>query len=249
MEYTYAQFKVENRLLKHDEIKQLANLIIDEPDHYTVLGVECDATFEAINQSYCLAVNYFHPLKYQTPDETHSVLQWTLSRAIRRIEQAYFILSSRTRRKDYDHILAQRSQVFSTVPKHEVSVIHKGNTEIWHAFATQSQTPNGEKDLDDEESSLSRENRRVTRVTMQIPVIVTLEPQWQEVAESLNISPLGIKLVLSHAVEPGTLLRLELPMPVSLRARDFENEIYTVNAYVLYITEKKDKRLVAAEFV
>ncbi len=251
MEYTDTKFKVENRFLKHDEIKQLATLIIDEPDHYTVLGVDCDASFESINQSYCLAVNYFHPLKYQTPDESHSVLQWTLSRAIRRIEQAYFILSSRTRRKDYDHVLAHRSQVFSNLPKQEDSALHKGNAEIWRAFATQRQTPGekGSTKLDDEKGCQSQENRRVTRVTMQIPVIVTLEPQWQEIAESMNISPLGIKLVLSHAVEPGTLLRLELPMPVSLRARDFENEIYTVNAYVLYITEKKGKRLVAAEFV
>ncbi len=252
MEHNGTQFKIEHRLLKHDELKQLANLIIDEPDHYTVLGVDLDASFEAINESYCLAVNNFHPLKYQTPDQSHSVLQWTLSRAIRRIEQAYFILSSRTRRKDYDRVLAHRSQVFSTAPKQEDPVMHKGNAEIWRAFATQKQTSDERKCStapDEEKSSRSQENRRVTRVTMQIPVIVTLEPQWLEVAESLNISPLGIKLVLSHGVEPGTLLRLELPMPVSLRARDFEDEIYTVNAYVLYITEKRGKRLVAAEFV
>ena len=249
MAYTDTHFKIENRLLKHDEIKQLANLIIDEPDHYTVLGVDLDASFEAINESYCLAVNNFHPLKYQTPDQSHGALQWTLSRAIRRIEQAYFILSSRTRRKDYDRILAHRSEVFSTAPKQEESAIHKGNAEIWRAFATQRNDEKGSTTPDDEKSSRSQENRRVTRVTMQIPVIVTLEPQWQEVAESLNISPLGIKLVLSHQVEPGALLRLELPMPVSLRARDFEDEIYTVKAYVLYITEKRGKRLVAAEFV
>jgi hypothetical protein len=249
MEYNDNQFKVENRLLKHDEIKQLANLIIDEPDHYTVLGVDLDASFEAINESYCLAVNNFHPLKYQTSDQSHSVLQWTLSRAIRRIEQAYFILSSRTRRKDYDRVVAHRSHVFSTALKQEDSIIHKGNAEIWRAFATQKQTSNQVKGSTTPDDDRGQENRRVTRVTMQIPVIVTLEPQWQEVAESLNISPLGIKLVLSHTVEPGTLLRLELPMPVSLRARDFEDEIYTVNAYVLYITEKRGKRLVAAEFV
>ncbi|MGA9771970.1 MAG: DnaJ domain-containing protein [Blastocatellia bacterium] len=243
---TDTPFKIENRLLEPDEIKQLANLIIDEPDHYTVLGVDRYAAFEAINQSYCLAVNYFHPLKYQPPDETYSVLQWTLSRAIRRIEQAYFILSSRTRRKAYDQIIDHRSQVFSALPKPDEASIHKGNAEIWRAFATQKQSSN-QTDLNDE--SRSQENRRVTRVTMQIPVIVTLEPQWQEVAESLNISPLGIKLVLSHPVEPGTLLRLELPMPVSLRAKNFEDEIYTVNAYVLYVTERNNKRLVAAEFV
>jgi DnaJ-class molecular chaperone len=217
-----------------------------------VLGVDRDASYEAINQSYCLAVNYFHPLKYQTPDEAHSVLQWTLSRAMRRIEQAYFILSNRARRKDYDRVLAHRHQALSMLPKQEESALHKGNAEIWRAFATQKQSQNLENDSTaqgDETSSRNQENRRVTRVTMQIPVIVTLEPQWQEVAESMNISPLGIKLVLSHNVEPGTLLRLELPMPVSLRARDFEDEIYTVNAYVLYVMEKKGKRLVAAEFV
>ena len=252
MAYTDTRFKVENRLLKHDEIRQLASLVIDEPDHYTVLGVDREASFEAINESYCLAVNNFHPLKYQTPDESHSVLQWTLSRAIRRIEQAYFVLSSRTRRKDYDRILEHRAQVFATLPKQEEAATHKGNAEIWRAFATQRQTSNegkGPATTEDEKGSRVQENRRVTRVTMQIPVIVTLEPQWQEVAESLNISPLGIKLALSHVVEPGTLLRLELPMPVSLRARDFEDEIYTVNAYVLYITEKRGRRFVAAEFI
>lgn len=248
MEYADTRLRAENRFLKYDEIKQLANLIIDESDHYTVLGVDRDASYEAINQSYCLAVNNFHPLKYNSD----SVLQWTLSRAIRRIEQAYFILSSRTRRRDYDRVLDHRAEVFAELPKPEAPPVHKDNAEIWRAFATQKQAPNPEKaqtSQGQERNSRSQENRRVTRVTMQIPVIVTLEPQWQEVAESLNISPLGIKLSLSHAVEPGALLRLELPMPVSLRARDFESEIYTVNAYVLYVKEEKGKRLVAAEFV
>ncbi len=252
MEQSRTAFKVESRLLKPDEIKQLANLIIDEPDHYTVLGIDREASYEAINQSYCLAVKYFHPLKYQPPDEAYSVLQWTLSRAIRRIEQAYFILSNRTRRKDYDHVFAHRHKSQSMLSKQEESAIHKGNEEIWRAFATQKQAPNAEKSSTaqgDETSNENQENRRVTRVTMQIPVIVSLENRWQEIAESMNISPLGIKLVLSHNVEPGTLLRLELPMPVSLRARDFEEEIYTVNAYVLYVIEQKSKRLVAAEFV
>jgi hypothetical protein len=171
-----------------------------------------------------------------------------LSRAIRRVEQAYFILSSRMRRRDYDSVLAHRHMAQSTSPKQEESAPPGGNAEIWRAFATQKQTANAQQ-RPDEAGSRNQENRRVTRITLQIPVIVTLEPLWQEVAESMNISPLGIKLVLSHDVEPGTLLRLELPMPVSLRARDFEDEIYAVNAYVLYVIEKKGKHLVAAEFV
>ena len=248
MEQADTRFKIEDRLLLPDEIKQLASLIIDEPDHYTALGVDRNASYQQINQSYCLAVKYFHPLQYQTLAESDRVLHWTLSRAFRRIEQAYFILSSRTRRKDYDGILDRRIQPQPATTKQEESAIRKGNAEIWRALATATQKPQATASRD-EERSRSQESRRVARVAIQIPVIVTLEHHWQEMAESRDISPLGIKLALTHAVEPGSLLRLELSMPVSLRARDFEDEMYAVNAYVLYVTEKDDKRLVAAEFV
>ena len=234
-------FKVENRPLRPDEVKQLAALIIDEPDHYIALGINRRATMEEINRSYCLAVNYFHPLKYQSD----SVLHWTLSCAFRRIEQAYFVLSSRTRRKDYDSLLDRRIEPAPATSKQEESVIRKGNAEIWRALATSKQS----LEADDKGRSHGQESRRVARVAMQIPVIVTLEHHWQEMAESIDISPLGIKLALSHPVEPGSLLKLEMPMPVSLRTRDFEDEIYRVKAYVLHLTEEKGKRMVAAEFV
>jgi len=241
MEQANTKFKVENRLLHSDEIKQLAALIIDEPDHYTALGVDRQASLEEINQSYCIAVNYFHPLKYQSD----SVLHWTLSCAFRRIEQAYFILSSRTRRKDYDSLLDRRIKSALAMPKQEESVIRKGNAEIWRALAISKQT----LETCDKRRGPRQESRRVTRVPIQIPVIVTLEHHWQELAETRDISPLGIKFTLSHPVEPGTLLELEMPMPVSLRTRDFEDEIYRVKAYVLYLTEEKTKPMVAAEFV
>jgi hypothetical protein len=98
-------------------------------------------------------------------------------------------------------------------------------------------------------ASRAQESRRVTRVPIQAPVIVTLEHHWQEMAESRDISPLGIKLALSHPVEPGTLLELELAMPVSLRTRDFDDDMYRVKAYVLYVVEERGTRMVACEFV
>ena len=242
-------FKVEDRVLHPDEVKQLATLIIDEPDHYTALGVDRQASSDEINQSYCIAVNYFHPLKYQSMAEADSVLHWTLSRAFRRIEQAYFILSSRTRRKDYDAILARRIQPASAMKKQEESALRKGNAEIWRALATSKLTQEEAAAPGEKERSPGQESRRVTRVAIQIPVIVTLENHWQEIAETRDISPLGIKLTLSHPVEPGTLLELEMAMPMSLRTRDFEDEVYRVKAYVLYVTEEKGERMVAAEFV
>ncbi len=249
MEEADTVFKVEDRMLQPEEIKQLASLIIDEPDHYAALGIDRAATPEEINQSYCAAVNCFHPLKYQTIAEPDGVLQWTLGRAIRRVEQAYFILSSRSRRREYNVILDRRIQSQPAMPRQEESAIRKGNSEIWRALATSQPQPEMSAATNNAGANRSQESRRVTRVSIQAPVIVTLEHHWQEMAESRDISPLGIKLALSHPVEPGALLELELPMPVSLRTRDFDDDIYRVKAYVLYVTEERGKRMVACEFV
>ena len=43
----------EDRELASDEIELLASLVIDKPDHYTVLGVERGSSASEINTSYC----------------------------------------------------------------------------------------------------------------------------------------------------------------------------------------------------
>src|ERR1051325_6888352 len=91
-----------SRSLSYNEIKTLANLILEEPDHYTVLGVDPKASFEEINKSYCLAVMHFHPLSHRTVTESDNVLHWLLSRAFTRLGIAYRILSNARRRELYD---------------------------------------------------------------------------------------------------------------------------------------------------
>jgi curved DNA-binding protein CbpA len=94
---------IENRTLTPDEIGLLAGLIADEPDHYTVLGVDRDASPEEIKAAYCLAVEYFHPLKSRTITESDSVMHWKLSAAFARIKEAFNALSRRSRRKVYEN--------------------------------------------------------------------------------------------------------------------------------------------------
>lgn len=235
-------FNAEDRLLQPDEVKHLATLIINEPDHYTALGVERGASANEINRSYRVAVNYFHLLKYKSDNLPHCALGC----AFRRIEQAYFVLSSRSRRKDYDSFLNRRIEPTPVTPRQEEPILRKGNAELWRALSASNRISEAAAPIAQERGL---DNRRVARVSMRIPVVVAYENRWQEMAETRDVSPLGIRLAISHPVEPGTLLELEMDMPAHLRTRDFEDEIYRVKAYVLYVTECKGERQVAAEFV
>src|SRR5262249_22481485 len=91
--------------LDYDEIKALAGLILEEADHYTALGVNPSASFEEINESYRLAVTYFHPLNHRAVIGEDNVLHWLLSRAFTRLSEAYRVLSNARRREIYDRSL------------------------------------------------------------------------------------------------------------------------------------------------
>jgi len=218
---------VENRALTADELGMLATLIVDEPDHYTVLGVNRDASGEEIRAAYCLAVSNFHPLRSRELTESDSVMHWKLSSAFLRIEEAFTVLSRQSRRKIYDANLSVRSLRNS-----------RGNRKFYRPDRRQSAP-----------RPVKKEMRRVPRVLLNIPVRVSFERQWQELTETLDVSPLGIRFRLSRSVEPGSEIRMELKMPRDLRAHSFDQEVYVVTAFVLYEAYNESGRQVVAEFI
>ncbi len=84
---------------------------------------------------------------------------------------------------------------------------------------------------------------------MNLPLRVSFDRNWQELTETLDLSPLGVRFRLSRQVEPATELRLELPMPKHLRTHSYDDELYVVNAFVVYIANDDCGRQVVAEFV
>jgi hypothetical protein len=230
---------IENRALTPDEIGLLASLITDEPDHYTALGVNRNATGEEIQNAYCLAVEYFHPLKSRRITESDSVLHWKLSSAFLRIEEAFTVLSRPSRRKVYDENL--RSQLART------------SAQLQNRRRLASRKPIADKPdavgQPEANKVRTRELRRVERVPLNLPVKVTFERQWQELGETLDVSPLGVRFRLSRPLEPGSELRLELPMPKYLRTHSFDDDLYVVRAYVIYATNLESGRQVVAEFI
>ena len=230
---------IENRALTSDEIGLLASLITDEPDHYTVLGVNRNATSEEIQNAYCLAVEYFHPLKSRRITESDSVMHWKLSSAFLRIEEAFTVLSRPSRRQVYDDNL--RSQLGRT------STLLQNRRRL----ASRKPIPDEPDAVGRTEANKvrTRELRRVERVPLNLPVKVTFERQWQELGETLDVSPLGVRFRLSRPLEPGSELRLELPMPKYLRTHSFDDDLYVVSAYVIYATNHESGRQVVAEFI
>jgi len=219
---------IENRGLTPEEIGVMAGLINEEQDCYTILGVEPTASLEDINRAYCQAIRFFHPARRVDLTQSDAVLHWKLSCALKRIEEAYSILSSSVRRKVYDAIRSESLLLLEGRPE----VIDAASATC--SPASIHNAPN---------------RRRVERLRLRLPALVTLERRWQETTESEDVSPLGILIRLSRSIEPGTLLRLQLPMPATLRTRSCDSPLYIIDGFAIRILEEEEKRLVAIEFV
>jgi PilZ domain-containing protein len=72
--------------------------------------------------------------------------------------------------------------------------------------------------------------------------------KWREVTESVDVSRTGIKLQLTHDAKPGTILVLELPMPLALRSHSHNDQLYVVRAAVRHSADNDSGYLVGAQF-
>lgn len=230
----------EDRELTADEIELLAGLLIDEPDHYTVLGVERGSSASEINTAYCRAVDFFHPLNYSHLAESNNVLHWKLSCAYLRIVEAFSTLSSRARRRAYDGTLNR--QIVGSLRSRQGGL---SATDTARVVSTLGVAPGSIA----KPPANGHERRRVERVELRLPLVVVFEHHWQEITETIDVSPLGVKFLLSRPVEPGTLVRLELPMPADLRTKTDDSMLYAVSGYVIQVTPGSGQRVVVAEFV
>jgi len=244
---------VEDRDLSPDEIALLATLIVDEPDHYTVLGVDREAPDEEIQNAYRLAVECFHPAKRRDLTESDGVMHWKLSSAYRRIEEAYSVLARRSRREVYDDKLTQCSAAcIGTQPQqillpNETLEGKRWPTDRWPPPESYG-WPNTTGNLQDAAVEPG-ERRRVARMPLSLPLRVTFDHHWQELTDTSDVSPLGARFRLARRVEPGSLLRLEMPMPKHLRTRSHDDEPYVVSAFVISANQNDSGGDVVAEFL
>jgi curved DNA-binding protein CbpA len=243
----------ENSTLTTDEIALLASLIIKEPDHYAVLGVDRLASSEEIRNAYCIAVEYFHPLKRRNITDSDSVMHWKLSSAFVRIEEAFAILSNRSRREVYDENLSFQTErsLLSRMSARASDRVQSANEErSWPGRVRKSESSQSANSRPGQQGATAvAERRRVERVPLSVPLRVTLERQWQELTKTDDVSPLGIRFRLTRRVEPGSELRLEMPLPKHLRTHSHDDELYCCSAFVIYVSADNRNWLVVAELL
>jgi hypothetical protein len=92
------------------------------------------------------------------------------------------------------------------------------------------------------------------RHTITLPVQVTGfdsgKRQWHEVAETVNVSSVGLALRMSKRVMVGDLLHIEVPIPARLRQDRQSSQTYKSYATVQYVEVRADGRqIVRLQFV
>lgn len=227
--------------LVRKEVERLLQCITEGADHYKVLNVSKDATVDVIRVAYCKAVEYLHPLKCRDLIEKDGALRWKLSQAFLRVVEAFSTLSRYARRIEYDSGINRGPVVpLPEPPSILLSSVSEGKTAVANVFGRRA--PSLPK---------THDRRRAIRFAMRLPVRVTArDGSWQEVTVSRDVSSLGIRFSLAHALEQGTLVRLELPMPKDLRTHSHTSAVYVVGAVVRHAVDEAGKsNLVGAEFM
>jgi len=232
------------------EVERLLECIAQGADHYRVLGVGRDASLEDIRKAYCAAVEQLHPLKCQDLIEAEGVMRWRLSQVYLRVVEAFAALSRPGRRVEYDGVLNHRPLAPIPMPPVPETLqppegktmsqpgviqkkLHLGSI-FGHPFA---RMPN------------VGDRRRDKRLALKLPVRVTSgDHKWREVTESVDVSRTGIKLQLTHDAKPGTILLLELPMPLALRSHSHNDQLYVVRAAVRHSADNDSGYLIGAQF-
>jgi hypothetical protein len=87
--------------------------------------------------------------------------------------------------------------------------------------------------------SFDRDRRIGERINLSLPLIVqcreSLDYEWLERTELLDVSPFGARFLLTRPTEPGRLMYLITNLPWQLRCFDHDEEDYRVWAVVRHV--------------
>ena len=245
--------------------------------YYQTLGVDRTDDQETLRSSYQRTLDLLYPgnaIGGAVPADVASRVE----RAFAKLSQAFGVLASFTRRKEYDSALLsvarkQTAQAAATdqhsTPKHEQPNGTRSARQETHQTVQRSAGPAAAPITQDpransisagqvfgESSKANSDNnrRRCGRIKLAIPVRVAGHDQstgkWSEMGETIDVSRTGARLHLRKRVRQGTVLFLTLPLPTKLRAHGFSEQGYNVYALIRTVDPpRKGLRAVGVEFL
>ncbi|MFL6215272.1 MAG: PilZ domain-containing protein [Blastocatellia bacterium] len=228
-----------DRLLAHIE---------NATSYYQILNVGRDAARDQIHSAFRETLSMLYP-PYQVGATLPAELLVRIDRAFNKLTQAFAVLASFARRREYDSALSPTAvSVPDAAPGKQAqpqAVSIRSQLTPRHAYVESARVA----------SNNNRNRRRTDRLKFSIPARVVgvdrqAEGKWSEMAETLDVSRTGVRLRLKRPVRYGMVLYLSLPLPPKLRSHGFTDPTYNVYALVRRSEPpKKGERIIGLEFI
>lgn len=235
--------------------------------YYQVLGVDRTDGHERIKSSFQHLLNLLFPAYAIGRDMPAEVAQ-RIERGFQKASQAFGVLASFAKRKEYDSALISAGNKPPGVAAPILSQVNQPKN-VGSGRAGRIDSPAGaaESDLtlgrmpqrglaysESFTAKSSSNRRRCERFKLSLPVRVTghdrQSGKWHEMAETVDVSRTGARLRLRTAVTQGMVLYITLPLPAKLRAHGFAEQSYNVYTLVRRVEPPKaGVRAVGVEFI
>lgn len=265
----------------YQELEQLLYRIERSKTHYEALGVTVSATDELIEMAYKEAVALLHPCGHkisliaaEAPDNQgerflSKDLIRRIDRAFSRASQAFSVLMSSDKRREYDSLLCHepgnplsrsaKPSGFGNAIATQIAALPPALSAIQQVIEAPGPPPPDDMS-DDAASDISSEaaaeanRRRNERFNLCLPTHVTghdrKKGRWDEETQTIDVSRTGVTLAITKRVRHGMILHLSLPLPTRLRSFGHSEPMYSVYAMVRRVEPaKKGSRVIGLEFV
>lgn len=250
------------------DLEGLLSRVDSATTYYQVLGVDRADGQEKIKSSFQQLLNLLFP-PYVIGRTMPAEITPRIERAFQKASQAFAVLASFARRKEYDRaLLSIANKPASSAAPIESRVNQPKSAGSGSAGRADSSSVAAEGDhltlsRMDQRGLVYRESltaksgdnrRRCERFKLSIPVRVTghdrRNGKWHEMAQTIDVSRTGVKLRLRRRVKHGTVLYVTLPLPTKLRAHGFAEQSYNVYTLVRRVEPpKQGVRAVGVEFI
>lgn len=250
------------------ELELVLSRIDSGRTYYQILGVVSRDDHEEIMLAYQRLLDLLYPSS-ASAETLPADLALRIDRAFAKASQAFGVLASFARRREYDDALrsttrkqmvepAIRVQKTVAAPEPVDAARQRPVVPQVSTVAPGSQQPatrsSGPQISGASTGSSSDNRRRCGRMNLSIPVRVTghdhTKGKWHEMTDTIDVSRTGARLRLRRRVRQGTLLFLTLPMPTKMRAHGFAEQSYNVYALIRTVDPPKNGvRAVGVEFL
>jgi hypothetical protein len=236
---TYSDEQIRDYLA---DLEDLLEFIESAETHYSVLDVDELATTGEIKIAYTRATALLNPAQYHLDLPQPEEFLLRIDEAFEKVSQAFSVLVNFTRRVEYDDTLFQREEMVSEAQENN------------HLLPAANNIESRFDEAQEREKKTDNERRRYRRFELSLMVNVTGYDEsgklWAEMTQSVDVSVSGARLRLATPVYKGLVVRLSMPMPMTLRSYGFFDNSYDVFAIVRRIDPSDEANsLIGLEFL